>query len=187
MLVRPAQAYYCVALLVAELPGSAYLNVLWLFLIEPPALGLAVVAADHLGRRVTFGATPLPGTVTACQAHPGIRSLTLGAFQPALLRKLCLLCTCSLLLVALCSRSSGGHCPLDRPHYASHKDRVLGCSAAYISPVKILPAAALLLEGGAATLLCAATRGRAQLVLAVVGRVGCAGGMGLAQVRCRVP
>ena len=56
VLVRSAQAYYCVALLVAELPGSAYLNVLWLFLIEPPALGLAVVAADHLGRRVTFGA-----------------------------------------------------------------------------------------------------------------------------------
>lgn len=99
VLVRPAQAYYCVALLVAELPGSAYLNVLWLFLIEPPALGLAVIAADHLGRRVTFGAVPLAGRVTACQAHP-YTTRGLCFLHPALLCKRYLL-RCSLLHVVL--------------------------------------------------------------------------------------
>lgn len=91
-----AQAYHCVTLQVAYLPGSAYLNVALLFAIEPPALFLAAAAAEHVGRRATL--------------------------------------------------------------------------------------AALLLEGGAATLLCALTGGRAQLALAVVGRVGCAGGLGLVQV-----
>jgi len=75
-----AQVYTVVVLQVAELPGNAYLNVFFLFLIEPASLALAAAAAERAGRRATLAGALLQGgaAVVLCGLTRGRAQLALA-------------------------------------------------------------------------------------------------------------